>query len=432
MKNIFFLMLVSFGIVAGAKAQFSISAEYRPRLEINRGYVNLPVDTSQTQVYITHRARLNFNYAMEKFSFRLSMQDIRTWGDGDVASKTGVFGSTRGIDIYEAWMSWHMNEKSYLRLGRQEIRIDDERLISWRNWNQWGLTYDAVRYNYAYDGWEFNAVGSYNNRDMHFGAPSLAGEDYYTSVNRIKTQNFLHLKRRFSHRFSASLIALGTGFLSPDQPNTIYMMGTYGVWMGAKAGGFDGTLNAYYQNGMSQTGKEISAFMFTVNPGYNIGNVRIGAGLDYISGDDAESDDYGQKVKTFNKMYGTQFKYYGWMNYFTFMQGSTKNGGLLDIYPNLQIALAKKHKLAAYYHLFSLANPVMLSSGVEDDLSLGSEIDLMYTYKPSTEVTLQAGFSYYLVSDTMEKIKGIGVGNAETPYWAWVMITFKPVLFTSK
>ena len=48
------------------------------------------------------------------------------------------------------------------------------------------------------------------------------------------------------------------------------------------------------------------------------------------------------------------------------------------------------------------------------------------------EVTLQAGFSYYLVSDTMEKIKGIGVGNADTPYWAWVMITFKPTLFTSK
>ena len=46
----------------------------------------------------------------------------------------------------------------------------------------------------------------------------------------------------------------------------------------------DGSLNAFYQYGHNQVGQEVKASRFAVQAGYKIGGLRIGAGLDYISG----------------------------------------------------------------------------------------------------------------------------------------------------
>ncbi len=69
------------------------------------------------------------------------------------------------------------------------------------------------------------------------------------------------------------------------------------------------------------------------------------------------------------------------MNYYSYMKGSTANGGLIDIYPNIKVPINKKHSLTAFYHKFYLANPVMVGAIIVDDTDLGSEVDLMYTYK---------------------------------------------------
>jgi hypothetical protein len=227
-------------------------------------------------------------------------------------------------------------------------------------------------------------------------------------------------------------MATGAGYQKTDNTSVMYMMGTFGFWAGFKYEHFDATVNAYYQLGKAQSGKDISAWMFTANPGYKTGNLRLGVGLDYVSGDDANSEDYLQKEKTFNKMYGAVFAYNGWMNYFGYIKSSAKNGGLLDIYPNVEFGFKKKHKVRAYYHFFSLANAVKLGGEIIEDKNLGQELDLMYIYKYSKELNLQAGFSYYFTSETLDKVKGVSADNTQSPYWAWVMITFKPTLFTSK
>jgi hypothetical protein len=227
-------------------------------------------------------------------------------------------------------------------------------------------------------------------------------------------------------------MATAAAYQKNNDANILYLMGTYGFWAEYKSGGFQASANAYYQNGKEQSGKEVSAYMLTIDPSYRIGKVKVGVGVDYISGDDATSSDYSKKVKTFNQMYGAVFAYYGWMNYYSFMQGSTKNGGLMDIYPNAELAWNTKHKVRAYFHLFSLAQQVKLAGNLIEDKNLGQELDLMYIYNYSPELTLQAGFSYYFTTDTLEKVKGLSGANINSPYWAWVMLTFKPTLFTSK
>jgi len=432
-KVIFFLMFVGLAIIANpAKAQFKISAELRPRFEMDNGTIKPKHDSLSTFYYATSRTRLRFDFEKEKYQMRLTIQDVRVWGDGDIYTSTGIWGSTSGLDIYEAWFKLKLGEKSKLTIGRQELKYDDQRLISWRNWSQYGLAYDAVVYNYNNNGWSLNAGVSYNNMiNIQTGKP-FDDDELFNHNNLIKTLNFINLRKKFSDHVSVSASVVGAGYTNEAQPGTIYMTATYGFWAGFKFGGFDATANAYYQNGHAQSGKEVSAYMLTLNPGYKVGKFRLGAGLDYISGDDANSSDYGEKEKTFNKMYGAVFKYYGWMNYYTYMKASTKNGGLMDIYPNVKFAINKKNIIDAYYHLFSLANSVKLGTDIIDDKNMGSELDLRYTCKIMPELNLQAGFSYYFVTETLEKIKGVGVGNSSSPYWAWVMLTFKPTLFTSK
>jgi len=432
MKNVLLIMIVGLLMVDGVKAQFTISAQLRPRAEMNNGAGTPFNDSVSTFYYITQRSRLNLDYITDKYEMRFSLQDVRVWGNGDIYSSTGVYSSTNSVDIYEAWFKIKFGSSSDLTIGRQELKYDDQRLIAWRNWNQYGLTYDAVVFNHKNDGWEVNAGLSYNNMmNSNNGKPVFGGE-LFNSNNLMKSFNFLRIKKAFSEKFSASFTATGAGYQKTTDPNVMYMMGTAGLWAGFKSGGFEATANAYYQFGKAQSGKKVSAYLLTLNPTYTAGSLKFGVGMDYISGDDATNSDYEEKVKTFNKMYGAVFAYYGWMNYFSYMPESTKNGGLIDIYPNAELKFAEKHSLRGYIHLFSLANKIMLGNEVLDDRNLGQEFDLMYTYKHSKELSLQAGFSYYFTTETLERVKGVEVGNTGSPYWAWVMLTFKPMLFTTK
>ena len=98
----------------------------------------------------------------------------------------------------------------------------------------------------------------------------------------------------------------------------------------------------------------------------------------------------------------------------------------------MKIPFAKKHVIYVGYHKFYLANPVLHGPEILDDTDLGSEVDLMYTYTILPEVVLQAGVSYYLTTETLEKVKKVNATDIRSPYWIWTMITFKPNLFTSK
>ncbi len=244
--------------------------------------------------------------------------------------------------------------------------------------------------------------------------------------------NYVHLKRKFGKNFSASLMSVVSGYQHSTNANVIYLMATSGLWLKFDNGKFDISSNLYIQNGKAQTGKEVMAYMATIHPGIKFGKVRIGLGGDYVSGDNANNDDYGEKERTFNQMYGAVFKFYGFMNYYSYMKASTANGGLIDIYPNIKVPFGGKHSIAAFYHKFYLANPVLINAKVIDDTDLGSEVDLMYTYKILKDLVLQAGFSYYFTTNTVEQVKKVSNTSIRSPYWGWVMITFTPELFHSK
>jgi len=431
-KHLLFIFLIALLVFPEhLYSQFKVSAELRPRFEIDNGALRPMQDSLSTNYFVTQRTRLKFDLNKKKYQMRLSIQDIRFWGSGDIYSSTGIFGSTGGVDLQEAWFRLKLGGHSELTIGRQVLKLDDQRLIATRNWNQFGVAYDAISYAFTKNNWFLNAAVSYNNNIALSNGKIIVDDEFFNLKNLLKTQNYIHIKRKFHKNFSASFVTLLSGYQHNTNESVMYVTATYGLWWRFDNGKFDISSDIYFQNGKAQSGKDVMAYMATLHPGIKFGKIRVGLGGDYISGDNAKNTDYKTKERTFNQMYGAVFKYYGYMNYYSYMKSSTANGGLIDIYPNVKIPINTKHTIAAFYHKFYLANPVMVGVEIIDNTDLGSEVDLMYTYKILKDLVLQAGVSYYFTTETLEKVKGVG-SNIQSPYWVWTMITFSPELFTSK
>ena len=423
--------LLSIFMANTLQAQFTLSGQFRTRAEANNGYKYLPVEGDVVQYYVSQRSRLRADYQSEKYNARLTLQDVRAWGGEDIYSGAGVWGSSSGFDVYEAWVNLKLSDNSNLKIGRQEFKYDDQRLLSWRNWNQYGLTYDALVYKYKRDSWRFDVGLSYNSKDDKIlGDTKNKNNYYYTDKNRMKTLDFVYLSKQFNDAFYTAFTGIYTGYAKSDTSNKVNGLLTYGLHANYRKSGFSFKTNLYMQGGKSKSGMDKSAYFITADAGYMMNGIRPAIGMDIISGHDASNDDadYQDTDHTFNLMYGARFKYYGWLNHFVIMSKHTKNGGLVDIHPNITYKMNKKTTLKAFYHLYSLQNEVADQNGGYYDKSLGSAIDLMYVQKVNKEINIKAGFSYSMPSETLEKFKTGGT-NADSPYWGWLMLTVKPTFF---
>lgn len=163
-----------------------------------------------------------------------------------------------------------------------------------------------------------------------------------------------------------------------------------------------------------------------------IGKVKLGLGANYLSGDNANNSDYLEKERTFNKFYGSGFRYHGWMNYFVYIKGSTKSGGLVDLFPSLQWEISNHHKLDIQAHFFQLANSVLIDGSIINDKNLGTELDSRYTFTFSDEFNINVGISYYMTTTTFKLVKAGNDINVKKPYLIWTMLTYTPDLFSTQ
>ena len=76
------LLLVVLGLVATQTfAQFTLDGEFRPRTEFRNGYKTLNPSDVDPALFTSQRTRLNTKFESEKYSFFVSIQDVRVWGD---------------------------------------------------------------------------------------------------------------------------------------------------------------------------------------------------------------------------------------------------------------------------------------------------------------------------------------------------------------
>lgn len=398
-------------------AQLTIDAEFRPRTEYRHGFGNLSNDDADAAVFTSQRSRFNVGYNTDKYDFYLSLQDVRVWGDASQLSENGF-----SLAVHQAWSNVNLSEAFSIKLGRQEIAYDDQRFLGNVGWAQQARAHDALLLKYAKDGVKLD-LGFAFNQD----GPGSEGT-LYTVPRNYKTIQYLWANKSWDN-FTGSLLIFNNGLqyipeLGDDSDT--YFTQTFGTHLKYNVNSsLKLTGNFYFQTGKDRGNRDVSAHLLGVEANYKAENSKLNYGLGFEMQSGTAYDADPSENNSFTPFYGTNHKFNGLMDYF-YVGNHGNSVGLVDIYAKVGVKLKDKSNLTAIVHQFSAAEDV----SPDADRQLGTEIDLVYAHKISSDVTIKAGYSHMIASEGMQDLKGINYEN--TNNWAWMMLVVKPKLFTSK
>jgi hypothetical protein len=413
------LCALSLCIPVDANAQFKIDAQLRDRFEFRDGYQKILPSTAQPAYLISQRTRLSFYYETDNLKVKITPQDVRFWGDEQIASSTGVFGDQASLELFEGYAEFRAASNTWISIGRQQLVYDNERMLATRNWNQQGIAYDAVVLKFRFGEWNLHAAGSWNT------LVELSSENLY-DADRIKSLNFIWLNRKFSESFQASLMHIASGVTETDTTNTINFRQTTGIYAAYKKDNLKLWSDLHYQYGENRAGTPVSAILAGADASYRIGKFTPGVGFEYLSGNSKA----GSELTTdnlFDILYGARHRYLGLMDYFRNIPQHTSGGGIADYYFYLNLEISKKINIVNTGHYFRLAQ---LNPTTPGDRNLGFENDLILKYKFSDWGQLEGGYLFLLPTESLKTIQNIP--DDRFAEFAYLQLTLTPVLFVQK
>lgn len=406
-----------------AFAQFVLSAEIRPRTELRNGFRTVRTGTDNPAVFVEQRSRLNVGYNRDKVGIRLSMQDIRIWGSTDQVYKT----DPNMVNVFEAYGEYQLTRRLAVRMGRQALDYDNARFLGALDWAQQGRSHDALKFMYA-DSSGFTAHAGAAFNQPFSPEPAKLFETHYTGVDNYKAMQYLWL-----HKDWASAKVSGLFFNDIRQRTvadpTMYNRQTYGVIGEKKVGPTLLGGEFYYQAGTDVARRTLSAYLAAVSVTLPTKLTPVTLGGDYLSGTDANDT----RNKSFTPLYGTNHAFYGHMDYFYVGNPHGQKGniaGLVDLYLKANFKLGPKSSLMAHLHHFESPAAVYKPTDMKEKLNsrLGEELDMVLNMNVSPEFNFKLGYSHMVATETLDALKN-GRDGRPNNQWAWMMLTFKPVLF---
>lgn len=407
----------------------ALDLEWRPRVEYRQGYGQLSNDTTTPAFFITQRTRLSLNYQVEgKINFQFSMQDIREWGALDPRSTVGT------VQVFEAYLEPIITKNFSIRIGRQRVMYDNQRLFAQNDWRQNGNAFDGVDLRWTapklstdlFTAWNQTGQGTANN--WYFPVNS-SGQP----IVNFKLLVVNYLKWKINDNFALTTINCMDGFQGSTIYTDLYVRGTTGGRLEYFNKAFYATVSGYYQFGKTQVNTpEISAFYIQPEVKYIFKEkttVRLGA--EVMSGQDATGS--STKANSFVPLYGVAHRFNGYMDLYTQFPSDLNNAGLVNPYLFVIQTLTKKTSAGVYLHHFASENNFVNAQKETISKNLGSEVDFVFNFTPNAATNIEIGYSVYMATASTATIKKASVGsNEHFQQWAYVMFTYKPQLFKTK
>lgn len=406
-------LLVYLALPLSLNAQLKINGEFRPRTEFRNGYRYLHTTDSKPAFFTSQRTRLNLFYKGDLYQMKISAQDLRTWGDENQLKDNA------NVNIHEAWAELTITDRYKVKLGRQEVVYDDQRLLGSVNWTQPARSHDALIIKHESNGSDFKLdIGAVYNQENE----NVLGNTY--TLDNYKFLSYAWTNKHFG-ALGISAIFLTDGFETPTgHMNYRY---TYGTFVNYELQDWSAEGTFYIQNGDDDTRKNISSYMVAGKLAYQLKKIKLTTGVDYLSG--GKKDDADPMRHTFNTLYATNHKFYGYMDYFLNIPKETNGGGLKDIYLNVGYNSMEEVRINVTYHHFSLANKILDPANSSQTLnkSLASELDISAAYVFTNDISLQLGYSTLFGSDSLERIQQRSSEGLQQ--WGWVMLVLTPEFF---
>jgi hypothetical protein len=417
LKTIVLMLVLVFGRTALAQ-ELDANLQIRPRYEFRNGY-KAPIPYGETPAqFVSSRTRLNLNFRQDQFITKLSMQNVRVWGDVPTNTKSDV----NGIQLFEAWVHYNFTENWGVRLGRQVISYDNQRIFGEVDWAQQGQSHDAVMVTFKSKKNHLDVAIAYNaNTETELAIPytvanykSMQYAWYHTALGKIN-MSFLFLNTGYENKVTPPVTELKVDYMQ-----------TFGTYWNTKGKSWDGDLWFYGQTGKNGT-NTVSAFDAALNFNYALADkFKAGFGYEFLSGKSQANT--STDIKSFNPIFGTNHGLNGYMDYF--YVGNHKNSvGLQDAFLKLGYAV-NKWQFALLPHVFNAANTVLDASGNKMNNYLGTEVDFTFGYSVHKFVNITGGYSQMFATDTMQRLKDGDVDHVNN--WAWFMINVNPQIFSYK
>lgn len=429
MKKLIFISFMLF-MSSSIFAQFTVSGEWRTRVEYRDGYKTIPTSTTNSLSMVGQRTRLNVSYQKDKLTTYVSLQDARIWGEDKWKS------DNNGLGLFEGWVEYRFNNNVALKAGRQPLIYDDQRLFCSADWRTFAESHDIARLLFTSNDKTLNFhVGYAINNDGNIeGDPFLS--EYSLKAIQYKNMAYGHLNKSWNNGLSVSLVGVRDGF--QNDPNVtshpdnlkVYYRNTFGSYLEYQIKPWVFSAAGYLQRGTALDNRKIDANFYSARATYMVTpKSSLMLGYDHYSGTDFSSDDALTETGTFSTLYGPGHKFLGYMDHFALPE---KHGaGINDLLLRANIGIGKKGEVEATLHQFNLPQEY-LSNGTKVDRNLGQEVDLTYTYKLDKDILLKAGFSTFFYTESMEQLKGIVPGGGNTALFGWLMLVVKPTLFSAK
>ena len=405
-------------------AQIEIKAEIRPRAELRNGFKAPREKDMDPAFFVEQRSRLYVNYLRDRFELHMALQDVRIWGAVDQIYKQ----DPTLTNFYEAWARYNFAGNWWVKAGRQALDYDNARFLGDLDWAQQGRSHDALLIQYQGDTkFQIHAGAAFNQNV--FEPAKLSGTEYF-GVNNYKTMQYVWFHNE-TDLVKYSLLFHNDGRQTQD--TSVAFRQTYGLFSTWSIG--QATLGGefYYQGGKNQNDQNVSAFLISLSATMPTDITPVTLGFDYLSGTKIDdTDDH-----SFNPLYGTNHKFYGFMDHFYVGNPHSQgNGvtGLFDVFLKTNFKLSEKSILKGDLHYFrspvELYNPENLTENIDNNL--GSELDLVFIHSFAPDAKLWIGYSQLFASDGLIAVKNNSGNKSATQNWAWVMFQFKPTLLTKE
>jgi len=444
---------------------FSFQGQYRVRGEYrgNPGFVDSGASSGVLQ-----RVRLTTNADITSdTSVKITLQDSRMWGGtsntpgngGPTLTDTGA----NTLDLHEAYVKVDniFGKPVSLKIGRQELVYGDQRLIGAFGWNNNGRSFDAIKANFSNSAVSIDAFASKINDNTPglgtncvdtSGGAALCGsdedQDFYGINASIKAipnntiEAYVYYWRdgnantAFGQTLSGGMVGANT-FAPGETAIKASNLYTYGVRAKGHYKAFDYGLELPFQSGnidTTVTNYSISSFAFTAKAGFTLPTsmkIRIGAEYDTSQGDDDGGAD--TDIETFFNLFPTNHGHYGLMD-----QQGWRNVDAWNV--NVKADVTSKLKLYAAFWSFKLNEEkdawygaaqwnntpggLRGASLTNTESDLGTELDIVATYKYNSALTAQLGLARYFTGKFLETPGRINAtGNTDDMDWAYLQLT---------
>ena len=364
----------------------NLTLQYRPRLYVNQGH---DFQAGGGYTVVMHRARIGAGATYDKkFGVYLEMQDVRRFGDeqntlGDFTADT--------FDLHQGFARVMPMDSLEIRVGRQEVGLENHRLIGTVGWTEQARSFDGARVTYTQGRLGVDALYARVAED-YLSTVAEPSDDANTSDVDLAAANL--------HYYLSEWASVGgLGILDADDASGRKRI-TLGAIVTGAGSGISYSAEGYYQMGSADGDVSYAAYLAAGHLRYTLqGPLAPFAEVfgEVVSGDDDGTD---SDINSFDTLYATNHKFYGEMDFFLDLPKHSEGRGLMDVGAQAGFSPFKRVAAMITGHYFRGMEDV--GDGLE---VFGTEIDARIDWKPYKKFKVDFVYAIFLPGEILEPAK---------------------------